>query len=215
MSEIAAPRSRRSWSAVPALALIAAGLLSASPAPAAVDTYNIDVEHTAVTFSVRHFFSKVPGRFTRFEGVILLDETDLANSSVSFEIDADSIDTNEAKRDRHLRSDAFFDVENHPKITFVSDKVTPRDDGKLDVHGKLTIRGKTLPVVLDAEALGFGEVYSVRRAAFEIRIVINRYDYGVSWNDLVEGGGFILGEEVEILINLEAKKAKSPDVAAK
>ena len=203
-------RSFRRRVGLPAvLALVAgAALLAPTPSFAEVETYNIDPDHTAVTFSIRHFFSRVPGRFTKFEGTILLDEKDFTLGSVNFTIDTASIDTNEPARDKHLRSDAFFDAENHPKITFSSMGVKVAGDNKLKVTGDLTIRGITKRVVLDVEALGFGELYSVRRAAFEIRLKIDRTDFNVSWNDIVEGGGAILGTEVTILINLEAKLQK-------
>lgn len=203
------PFSRRSFGLLTALLMVAgAALLSPTPSMAAVESYNIDLEHTAVTFTVRHFFSKVPGRFTTFEGTILLDEKDFSLGSVNFTIDTASIDTNDAARDRHLRSDAFFDAENHPKITFGSTGVSVVDDTHLQVAGDLTIRGITKKVTLDVEVLGFWEYYSVRRAAFEIEMVIDRTDYNVSWNDIVEGGGAILGNEVTIIINLEAKLQK-------
>ncbi len=191
--------------------LVAAALLALappSPARAEAASYLVDPEHTAGNFSIRHFFSRVPGRFTRFEGAVVADPQNLTAGSVTFSIDASSIDTNEAARDRHLRSDAFFDVENHPRITFVSRKVSRAGEGKLKVEGDLTIRGITRRATLDVEVLGFGTLYGVDRAAFEVRTKINRHDFKVSWNDVVEGGGYILGDEVEIVINLQAKKAK-------
>ena len=202
--------SRRHLGLATALLVVAGtAMLMPAPAMAAVESYKIDAEHTAVSFSVRHFFSKVPGRFTTFEGAILLDETDFTLGSVNFNIEAASIDTNEPARDRHLRSDAFFDAENHPKITFTSTNVRAVDETHLKVDGDLTIRGTTKKVTLDVEVLGFGELYSVRRAAFEAKLTIDRTDYGVSWNDVAEAGGAILGTDVNILINLEAKLQKT------
>ncbi len=175
---------------------------------AGIETYDIDKEHTSIAFKIRHFISKVPGQFNTFEGLIRLDPEDPAKGSVTVTIVAASIDTNEPARDRHLRSDAFFDVENHPEITFVSRSVRPTGKDKLAIDGDLTIRGITRRVTLDVDALGFGEIYGVKRAAFEARTTINRQDFKVSWNDFVEGGGAILGDEVEIVINLEAKLQK-------
>jgi polyisoprenoid-binding protein YceI len=188
-------------------ALAAVTLLAATPVQAAPETYNVDPEHTAVTFSIRHLFSKVPGRFSTFSGIVQIDESQLEHGSVEFTIETASIDTNEPARDRHLRSDAFFDADNHPQITFRSTKVRKTGEGKLEVDGELSIRGISKTVTLDVEVLGFGELYGVRRAAFEIRTRIDRHDFKVSWNDVVEGGGLILGDDVDILINLEAKKA--------
>ena len=192
-------------SLVTALATVA--LLAVTPAQAAPETYNVDPEHTAVTFSIRHLFSKVPGRFSTFSGSVRIDESQPEQGSVEFTIETASIDTNEPARDRHLRSDAFFDADNHPQITFRSTKVRKNGEGKLEVDGDLMIRGITKTVTLDVEVLGFGDLYGVRRAAFEIRTQIDRQDFEVSWNDMVEGGGLILGDDVDILINLQAKKA--------
>lgn len=200
---------KRPVSGVLAAVLVLGGLMLAAPSQAELVKYNLDLEHTAITFKVRHFFSKVPGRFSKFTGTLMIDEKNFANSSVKIEIDATSIDTNDEARDRHLRSDAFFDVENHPTITFVSTRIRPRGDTKLFIDGDLTIRGITKQVTLEAEVLGFGEMYSVRRGAFEATTTINRKDFKVSWNDILEGGGAVLGDEVTITLNVEAKKAKS------
>jgi polyisoprenoid-binding protein YceI len=190
------------------VAALAVGFLAPAPIHAAPETYAIDKEHTAVTFKIKHFFSKVPGRFTTFEGTIDLDRDDWSASAVNVTIDTASIDTDEAARDRHLRSDAFFDAENHPTITFRSTSAEANGTDKLAIHGDLTMRGITRPVTLDVDVLGFGKMYGVERAAFEARTTINRMDFDVSWNDVVEGGGLILGKDVEIVINLEAKKQK-------
>lgn len=202
-------RRGRHASAALTAALVLGSLMLAGPSQAELVKYDLDVEHTAITFRVRHFFSKVPGRFAKFSGTLMIDEENFANSSVKVEIEAASIDTNEEARDRHLRSDAFFDVENHPTITFESTRIRLRGDTKLFIDGNLTIRGITKPVTLDGEILGFGEMYSVRRGAFEASVTIDRKDFNVSWNDVLEGGGAVLGNDVEITLNLEAKKAKS------
>ena len=199
---------KRQVPAALAAILVLGSVMLAKPAQAELVKYNLDVEHTAVTFKVRHFFSKVPGRFAKFSGTLMIDEENFASSSVKIEIDATSIDTNEEARDRHLRSDAFFDVENHPTITFESTRIRPRGDTKLFIDGNLTMRGVTKPVTLEAEVLGFGEMYSVRRGAFEATTMVNRKDFNVSWNDILEGGGAVLGDDVEITLNVEAKKAK-------
>jgi polyisoprenoid-binding protein YceI len=198
--------------ALSALALCAAPGAATIPAFGATETYRIDPEHTNVGFRIRHFFSKVPGRFNTFEGTITLDRQDLSKGSVEITIDASSIDTNEPARDKHLRSADFFDAEKHPKIAFRSTEVKKVADNRLKVSGNLTIRGVTKPVTLDVEVLGFGPGYGFR-GAFEARTTINRQDFGVAWNDVVEGGGAVLGNEVEILINLEAVR-QSPKPAA-
>ena len=193
----------------------AAGLaLVTAPAIAAPENYTIDPAHSAVGFSIRHLFSRVPGRFTKFEGKMVVDRDDFTKGSVQFTIDAASIDTNEPARDKHLRSDAFFDVAKQPKISFVSTRVKQVAANKLQVEGNLTIRGTTKPVVLDAEVLGFGPAYGGGfRGGFEAHTKINRQDFGVAWNDVVEGGGAVLGDEVEITLNVEAVK-EQPKTAA-
>lgn len=130
-------------------------------------------------------------------------------------IDAASIDTNEPARDKHLRSDTFFDVETHPAITFQSTRVGKTGDKGLRVEGTLTIRGTSKPVTLEVEILGVGpDGYGGYRAGFEGRARINRHDFGVSWNDLVEGGGLMVGNEVELILGVEAIREKTPEAEA-
>jgi polyisoprenoid-binding protein YceI len=201
----------------PAAALLGFAILfAASPAAAlaAPETYKIDPDHTNLGFKIRHFFSKVPGRFNTFEGTIALDRADLAKGSVEITIDAASIDTNEPARDKHLRSADFFDVEKHPKITFKSTKAEKVAQDRLKVSGTLTIRGVSKPVILDVDVLGFGPGYGFR-GAFEARTTINRQDFGVAWNDVVEGGGAVLGNDVEIVLNVEAVRQEPKPAAPK
>ncbi len=187
--------------------LLLAALIPASAVFAVPENYTIDPEHSAVGFTIRHLFSKVPGRFTKFDGKMVLDRDDFTKSSVRVSIEAASIDTNEPARDKHLRSDAFFDVEKNPKLTFQSTKVRSVAPNKLQIDGDLTIRGTTKPVTLDADVLGFGPGYGGGfRGGFEAHTKINRQDYGVAWNDVVEGGGYVLGNDVEITLNVEAAK---------
>ncbi len=199
-----------------ALILVAAGLLpAATPAFAAPETYIIDPAHSGVGFSIRHLFSRVPGRYTKFEGKIVVDRDDYSKSTVEVSIDAASIDTNEPDRDKHLKSPDFFDVAKNPKITFKSTKVNQSGPNKLSVEGSLTIRGTTRAVTLDVDVLGFGPGYGGGfRGGFEGRTRINRQDFGVAWNDVIEGGGAVLGEDVDISLNVEAAKEKPPQPAA-
>lgn len=189
--------------------------LPAASLRAATETFEIDPEHTAVTFKVRHLFSKVPGRFTDFSGTLWIDRADYSKSRVEVTIQAASVDTDQEQRDNHLRSDAFFDVAKHPTLTFKSTAVRPQGDKKLAIEGDLTIRGVTKHVTLDTDILGYATYYEVERAGFEARITIDRTEYGVSWNDAVEGGGYVLGHDVEITLNVEAKKKKEQQAPAK
>lgn len=187
------------------LLLAVAGLL-AVPAWAGAETYTIDAIHSSVSFKIRHLFSKVPGRFNEFEGTIQVDRENLANSKVEVSIDVASIDTANERRDGHLKSPDFFDVENHPKMTFESTKVVPKGGNRAEVHGNLTIHGVTRPVVLDTEILGFGPGMGGFTAGFEATTTIDRKDFGITWNRVLDAGGAVLGDEVEINLNVEAKK---------
>jgi len=216
MNQARHARATRRNAVLMAVVLTTAGTLAAvTQAIAAPETYTIDPAHSAVGFSIRHLFSRVPGRFTKFEGKIVVDRDDFTKSSVDVSIDAASIDTNEPARDKHLKSPDFFDVAKNPKLTFKSTKVTQAGPTKLSVEGSLTIRGTTKPVTLDVDVLGFGPGYGGKvLGGFEARTKINRQDFGVAWNDLIEGGGAVLGDEVEIKINVEAAREKPAQPAA-
>ena len=205
----------RLWSAI-----ILGMSLFAGRAAAAPETYKIDPNHSSVGFSIRHFFSKVPGKFDTYEGTITLDPKDLSKTTVEVSIDAASIDTGNKDRDTHLKSPDFFDVQKFPKITFRATSVTPQGTNKATVKGDLTIHGITKPVTLEAEVLGFSpDPWGNYRGGFEAKTKINRQDFGVSWNKAIEGGGALLGDEVEILLDVEgvraAPKAAAPETAPK
>jgi polyisoprenoid-binding protein YceI len=174
----------------------------AAPAPAPV-TWNIDASHSSVTFRIRHLVSRVNGSFGQFKGTVLADPQNLAGGSVQVEIQTASIDTNNDRRDTHLRSGDFFDAEKYPTITFRSTRVqvTGRN---LRVHGDLTMRGVTRPVVLTGEMTGVTGAAGKRRIGFEASTTIDRKDFGVQWNRAAEGGGAVLGDEVQIQINVAA-----------
>ena len=216
MKQTSHPHTTRKNAIMIAVVLATAGILAAvTPAIAAPETFTIDPAHSGVAFSIRHLFSRVPGRFTKFEGKIVVDRDDFTKSSVDVSIDAASIDTNEPARDKHLKSPDFFDVAKNPKLTFKSTKVTQAGPNKLSVDGNLTIRGTTKPVTLDVDVLGFGPGYGGRfLGGFEARTKINRQDFGVAWNDLIEGGGAVLGDEVEIKLNVEAARERPAQPAA-
>ena len=177
---------------------------------AAAETYRIDKNHSEVGFQIRHLLTKVRGAFTDFEGSITLDREAAQSSSVSITIQTASINTNNGRRDNHLRSGDFFDVEKYPRITFESSKVVKTGDNSYDVTGKLTIRDKSKEVILPVSFLGsMKDNRGVLKAGFETEITINRNDFGVVYNRAVEGGGVLLGDDVKIAINLETIDANA------
>jgi polyisoprenoid-binding protein YceI len=193
--------------AVPALlsATLAAspGVRPADAPGAAPIRWQIDASHSELTFRIRHLVSRVNGSFNSWSGSIVADPQSLGGGSVSVDIQTASIDTNNERRDTHLRSADFFDAENHPAITFRSTRVVAQGR-ELQVHGNLTIRGVTKPVVLQGRMLEVGGTPGRRRIGFEAETRIDRMDYGVAWNRAAEGGGAVLGDEVTISIAIEA-----------
>jgi polyisoprenoid-binding protein YceI len=171
------------------------------------NTWDIDIAHSAVQFHVRHMvISKVHGRFAKWSGAVELDEQDLTRSSVEVHIDASSVDTQAADRDNHLRSPDFFDVAKYPELTFRSKRIAKAGEG-YRVAGDLTIHGITREVTLEAEYTGTGkDPWGNQRAAFAAKTTIDRRDYGLVWNAALEAGGVLVGEKVEITIELEAVK---------
>lgn len=178
-------------------------------------TWNIDSSHSGVHFTVRHMvIAKVRGAFQRFEGRVELDEKNIESSKVSVRIDATSIDTREEKRDAHLRSADFFDVAKYPELTFESTKIEKAGDDRYRVTGALTIHGITKEVVLDAESLGFGkDPWGNERAAFQAQVSINRKDFGLTWNQALEAGGVLVGDKVDINLDVQAVKAAATKAA--
>jgi polyisoprenoid-binding protein YceI len=177
-------------------------------------TWNIDTSHSGVHFSVRHMvIAKVRGAFDRWQGTIHFDEQNPTASKVSVRIESASINTREDKRDGHLRSADFFDVEQYPELTFESTKVEKVGD-RYRVTGALTIHGVTKEVALDAELLGSGkDPWGNQRVAFQAAITINRKDYGLNWNQALEAGGVLVGENVEISLDVQAVKAAATQAA--
>lgn len=187
-----------------AASVLALTFALASTATAAPVTWTIDTNHSTVRFSIRHFFSKVPGNFAKFSGTVAYDPEKPANSSATVEIDAASISTGVEKRDNHLRSEDFFFVEKYPTLTFASTKVTPTGEGKLSVEGNLTMRGVTKPVTLAVTYLGSGPSFpGEMRAGFEATTKVNRKDFNILWNKVLDQGGTMLGDDVEITIGIE------------
>ncbi len=189
---------------VVSLALLFAAL------PLLADTWNIDKAHSEANFRVRHMVSKVSGRFNDFAGVINADPKNASASTVQFTIKAASIDTGNADRDTDLRSANFFDVEKYPEITFKSAFV--KASGKKDIYdvtGDLTMHGVTKRITIPVEFLGSAkDPWGNERAGFTLNTKLNRKDYGISWNKTLDNGGVLLGEDVDININIESVKSK-------
>ncbi|MGI8485718.1 MAG: YceI family protein [Thermomicrobiales bacterium] len=178
-----------------------------------VSTWNIDKAHSAVEFAVKHMmFSTVKGRFTEFTGTIKLDDQNLANSSVSVEIQTDSVDTHDDGRNTHLKSADFFSAEKHPLITFNSTSVEPGKGDEFKVTGDLSINGVTKSVVLNVEQTGRGmSPFGFEVAGFSATTKISRKEFGLEWNAALETGGVLVGDDIKISIEVEANPAVAPE----
>jgi len=168
--------------------------------------WTFDPAHSEAAFSTRHMMiATVRGHFKKVSGTINFDPSNPAAATVEAHIDASSIETGVADRDNHLRSADFLDVGTYPTIIFKSTKVEPKGDNAAHIHGDLTIRGKTLPVVLDAELIGVVNGMDGKpRAGFSGSITINREDWGLTWNVAIEAGGVLVGKDIKITLDLEA-----------
>ncbi len=177
----------------------------ANPTTSGTTTWTVDATHAEVGFAVRHLMiSTVRGRFGAVEGTVTIDETTPANSKIDVTIDVTSIDTRQEMRDNHLRSADFFDAANHPSIRFVSKKIDGDITGEFAVVGDLTIRGTTREVKLAASLEGRGmDPWGNERAGYQATGKINRADYGLTWNQGLETGGVVVGDEVKISIDVE------------
>jgi len=190
-------------------ALSAALTFSAS---AATTTWQIDPAHTAAGFSVKHMMiSTVRGQFKGVAGTITWDDQDISKSVVEVTIDANTVDTSEPKRDADLKSPNFFDVGTYPTITFKSKKMEQVSAGKLKVTVDLTIHGTTKEVVLDVEgpSVAVKDPWGNTRAAVNATTKINRQEYGIKWNNKLDGGGLVVSDDVNITIDLEMVKQAS------
>lgn len=168
-------------------------------------TFTIDKSHSEAHFTVRHLITKVRGRFRDFEGTVTFSPEQPQQSAVSVTIQAASIDTSEPNRDTHLRSGDFFDVERFPVLTFASEAVTAAGANHFAVSGTLTIHGVAKPVVLPVAFLGLArDPWGNERAGFEAELTLNRKDFGLNWNAALEAGGFLVGDEVQVALSIQA-----------
>jgi polyisoprenoid-binding protein YceI len=168
-------------------------------------TYSIDTSHSDVNFSVRHMvFAKVRGHFTKWTAELAFDPADPSRSSVNVTIETGSIDTREPQRDAHLKSADFLDAEKFPTIAYKSSKVERAGAKKYAVTGDLTIHGVTKPVTLEVEELGGGkDPWGNQRLAFAAKTKIDRGDFGLKWNQVLETGGVLVGEHIDIEADVE------------
>ncbi|AKU95700.1 hypothetical protein AKJ09_02364 [Labilithrix luteola] len=177
--------------------------------------WNIDTAHTGIHFSVRHMVvSKVRGRFEKYSGTFRLDDGDITRSFVDVTIDASSIDTGVADRDTHLRSPDFFDVEKFPELRFRSKRIERVDDTRHRVIGDLTIRDVTREVSLDVEYGGHGkDPWGNERVGFVAKTSIDRKDFGLTWNQMLETGGILVGDRVDIDLDVQGVRGAAHSAA--
>lgn len=172
-------------------------------------TYELDPTHTYVGFSVRHMMvTQQRGQFHGVSGALCLDRADISRSRVEATIDVASIDTKAAQRDEHLRSADFFDVANHPTITFVSREVRLQRGGRLHVLGDLTIRGTTRPITLEADPISdeSKDPFGMIKVGTSATTTIRRKDFGLVWNAVLETGGVAVGDEIKITLDLQFQR---------
>ena len=185
------------------LLLAATTVLVTASTPMDADRYVIDKAHTHVGFTVRHMMvTNVRGKFNKFDGEILLDQNDITKSSATFTIETASVDTDHERRDKHLRSDDFFNAAQYPTLTFRSKRVV-RKGNDLSLVGDLTIRDVTREVVIPFELTGPVQAGDRKRIGIEARLTINRFDYGLRYNRMAEAT-VVVAPEVKIELNVEA-----------
>lgn len=185
---------------------VAAVAVSALPLFGATTTYHIDPKHSDAQFAVTHLMiSTVRGEFHGINGTVVYDDSDPSKSSVEATIDATTVDTREPDRDKHLQSPDFFDVADHPTMTFKSTKVESDGPGKLKVTGDLTIRGVTKTAVLEVTVPkpAIKDPWGMQRTGLSGTTQINRQDFGVAWNKKLDTGGVVVGDEVAITLDVE------------
>jgi polyisoprenoid-binding protein YceI len=179
------------------------------------ERWEIDSSHSSLHFSVRHLvIAKVRGSFARWSGTVQVPDGDFSRATVGVTIDASSIDTRVADRDTHLKSADFLHAVQHPELRFVGKRVQPRSGDEIDVVGDLTIKGITREVVLHVEQHGQAkDPWGNVRAGFTAKTSIDRKDFGLTWNQVLETGGVMVGDRVEIEAEIEAVKQVEKQIA--
>ena len=174
----------------------------------AATKWEVDKAHTKVEFSVTHLvISEVTGQFKDYSATVISPNDDFTNAEINFEVNTNSISTGDDQRDAHLKSDDFFNSEKFPKMTFKSSSMKRTGENKYKLAGDLTIRDKTKPIELDVIYNGsVKDPWGNIKAGFKIKGKLNRFDYDLKWNALIETGGAVVGKNVDIVINLELNK---------
>lgn len=191
--------------------ILAVAVLILSSSALRAETYDIDASHSQVGFRVKHLVGKVPGRFTKFSGTIDFTPGKPETWKVDATIDPASINTDNEKRDGHLKAPDFFDVAKYPDMSFKSTKVTDVKGETAKLHGDLTMHGVTKPVVLVLELGGTTkDPWGNQKAGFSATGKVNRKEFGIVWNKTLDAGGLMLGEDVEVSIDVEAQ-VKAPE----
>ena len=177
--------------------------------------WQIDSSHSHINFTVRHMMiSKVRGSFENFSGVVNFDEQNPGNTTVNVKVDLSSTNTRDEQRDGHLKSPDFFDVENYPTMTFVSTQVEQIDENNGRLYGQLTIKGISKEVVLDVEYAGLAKSpWGSESTGFSATGSLNRKDWGLNWNQALETGGVLVGDKINIEIELELVKVAQAEPA--
>lgn len=191
------------------LILAIAAIILMPAIASAADLYVVDKTHSEVSFRVRHLVANTPGKFNDYTANVAIEPSDLTKSTVDFTIQAASIDTANADRDKHLRTEDFFWVDQHPTLSFKSEKIVKKSKEEFEVTGTLTMRGVSKKITVPVELGGFmKDPWGNEKAGFTTSFTVNRKDYGINWNKALDQGGVVLGEEVKITLSLEMNRKK-------
>ena len=192
---------------IPKKTTVATAVLPA--ASQTVTKWTVDKPHTTVKFAVSHMVvAEQEGSFKVFDGTVEHTKADWSDAKINFSIDVNSINTDNENRDKHLKSDDFFNAEKYPTITFVSTSFTPKGGNKYELKGNLTVRDVTKPVTFDVTYGGINVSSRGDKAGFKAVTTINRFDYNLKWDRATEAGGLVVGKEVEVTVRLELNKVK-------
>lgn len=181
----------------------------AVPATQGVTKWTVDKPHTSIRFAVSHMVvAETEGTFKAFDGTVEHSKADWSDAKINFSVDVNSINTDNENRDKHLKSDDFFNAEQFPTIKFAGTSFTPKGNNKYELKGNLTIRDVTKPVTFDVTFGGIATSSRGDKAGFKATTTINRFDYNLKWDRATETGGLVVGKEVEVVVRLELNKVK-------